>query len=282
EHVRRYPLRPGRGDGGRPRHGAIRRHRRPLRAVSALARHGARHRGPGHRQSRGRDPLRLHDVPMARPTARRPASHQGRRPHRGGRHRGAHEPRRPPARPRRLGVHARGHRRRDRGTVNGGRGRRPGSGDGAAGVAVDRRRFIGIALGLGVGGPLAARALQLAGVARAEEPPSAFVPKRRGGGGPLRLLYWQAPTILNPHLAVGVKDATASRIFYEPLADFDADGNLVPVLAAELPTAQNGGIARDGTWVTWQIKKGASWHDGRPLTADDVVFTWEYAADPAT
>jgi peptide/nickel transport system substrate-binding protein len=96
------------------------------------------------------------------------------------------------------------------------------------------------------------------------------------------LLYWQAPTILNPHLAVGVKDVTGSRIFCEPLADFDADGQLVPVLAAEIPSAQNGGVSRDGTAVTWTIKKGVSWHDGTPLTAADVVFTWEYAADPAT
>ena len=34
--------------------------------------------------------------------------------------------------------------------------------------------------------------------------------------------------------------------------------------------------------MTWTIKQGVSWHDGTPLTAADVVFTWEYAADPAT
>ena len=56
----------------------------------------------------------------------------------------------------------------------------------------------------------------------------------------------------------------------------------MPVLAAEIPSAQNGGVSRDGTAVTWTIKKGVSWHDGTPLTAADVVFTWEYAADPAT
>ena len=56
----------------------------------------------------------------------------------------------------------------------------------------------------------------------------------------------------------------------------------MPVLAAEIPSAQNGGVSRDGTAVTWTIKKGVSWHDGTPLTAADLVFTWEYAADPAT
>src|SRR5262245_42594691 len=95
---------------------------------------------------------------------------------------------------------------------------------------LNRRRFLDAMVGPGLTGPLAAALLGPAGRAHAQLPAPA--PTRRGGGGPLRLLYWQAPTILNPHLALGVKDAAAARIFYEPLADFDADGNLVPVLAA--------------------------------------------------
>jgi peptide/nickel transport system substrate-binding protein len=139
-----------------------------------------------------------------------------------------------------------------------------------------RRRFLGLMAGLGVGAPLAAQTLGPAGVAHAQ--PAA--PARRGGA--LRLLYWQAPTILNPHLATGVKDFAAARLFYEPLGTFDPDGNLVPQLAAEIPTRDNGGLARDGTSVLWRLKKGVTWHDGRPVTAEDCVFTWEYAADPAT
>src|SRR5207249_292465 len=117
--------------------------------------------------------------------------------------------------------------------------------------------------------------------ARAQARP-AFTPSRRGGGGQLRVLWWQAPTLLNPHFATGTKDQDASRIFYEPLAGFDPDGNVVPILAAQLPSIENGGVARDGTWVIWNLKKGVVWHDGKPFTADDVVFNWEYAADPAT
>jgi peptide/nickel transport system substrate-binding protein len=139
-----------------------------------------------------------------------------------------------------------------------------------------RRRFLGLMAGLGIGAPLAAQMLGPARAARAQ--PAA--PARRGGA--LRLLYWQAPTILNPHLATGVKDFAAARLFYEPLGAFDPDGNLVPQLAAEIPTRDNGGLARDGTSVLWRLKKGVTWHDGRPLTAEDCVFTWEYAADPAT
>ena len=96
------------------------------------------------------------------------------------------------------------------------------------------------------------------------------------------MLWWQAPTLLNPHFAVGQKDLDAASIFYEPLAAWDPEGNLVPILAAEIPTIENGGVARDGLSVTWKLKRGVSWHDGKPFTADEVVFNWEYASDPAT
>ena len=137
-------------------------------------------------------------------------------------------------------------------------------------------------VGIGVTAPLAARMLAVGrgrpGPARRRPSP----PTSRGGGGELKVLWWQGPTILNPHLAIGVKDGDGSRIFYEPLVSFDTDGNLVPILAAEVPSLQNGRVARDGLSVTWRLKKGVVWHDGKPLTSDDLVFTWEYAADPAT
>ena len=97
----------------------------------------------------------------------------------------------------------------------------------------------------------------------------------------LRLLWWQAPTLLNPHFGVGQKDLDAARLFYEPLATWDPEANVIPILAADIPSLQNGGVARDGLSVTWTLKRNVSWHDGRPLTADDVVFTWEYVSDPA-
>jgi peptide/nickel transport system substrate-binding protein len=147
-----------------------------------------------------------------------------------------------------------------------------------------RREFTRMLAGLGLAAPMAAQVLAAAGVPRGASAQArpAFTPTRRGGGGELKVLWWQGPTILNPHLSIGVKDGDGSRIFYEPLISFDPEGNYVPVLAAEVPTLQNGGIARDGLSVTWKLKRNVQWHDGKPLTADDFVFTWEYAADPAT
>ncbi|MCA1368736.1 hypothetical protein I6F15_15220 [Bradyrhizobium sp. BRP14] len=92
----------------------------------------------------------------------------------------------------------------------------------------------------------------------------------------LRLLIWQAPSTLNPHLAPGIKDQTASRIVYEPLASFDDEGNLVPFLAAEIPSVANGQVAADGRSVTWKLRPNVKWSDGVPFTAKDVLFTHAY------
>src|SRR5689334_22940314 len=93
---------------------------------------------------------------------------------------------------------------------------------------LSRRAFVRTMIALGITGPMASRMLDHAGVARAETS-SPYQPTRRGGGGALKLLWWQAPTLLNPHFAVGTKDAEGSRIFYEPLGAWDGEGNLVPV-----------------------------------------------------
>jgi peptide/nickel transport system substrate-binding protein len=148
---------------------------------------------------------------------------------------------------------------------------------------LSRRAFVHAMVGIGLTAPLAAQMLASAGVAQAQpRPATAFNPTKRGGGGRLRILWWQAPVLLNGHFATGTKDQDASRPPYEPLCAFDPDGTFVPVLAAEAPTHQNGGLSRDGKTVTWRLKKGVQWHDGKPFTADDVIFTWEFVADPAT
>jgi peptide/nickel transport system substrate-binding protein len=146
---------------------------------------------------------------------------------------------------------------------------------------LSRRSFVQAMVALGLTAPMAGQMLASAGLAQAQTK-LAYKPTKRGGGGALKVLWWQGATLLNPHFAVGTKDQDGSRIFYEPLASWDPDGNLAPVLADEIPTQQNGGVAKDGRSVTWKLKKGVTWHDGKPFTADDCVFTWEFAADPAT
>ncbi len=144
-----------------------------------------------------------------------------------------------------------------------------------------RRSFIARLVGAGLTAPMASMLLMHAGIAQAQTA-LPYKPTKRGGGGTLKVLWWQGPVHLNPHWATGTKEQEGARVFYEPLAGWDKDGNLYPVLAAEIPTRENGGLSADGTAVTWKLKQGVKWHDGQPFTADDVVFNWEFCKDPAT
>jgi peptide/nickel transport system substrate-binding protein len=144
-----------------------------------------------------------------------------------------------------------------------------------------RRTLLKRLAALGVAPPLASVLLTDAGVAQ-PAPAFAYKPTKAGGGGLLKLLFWQAPTLLNPHFSTGTKDTAGSNVFYESLVNIDDDGELRPTLAAELPSRANGGVAADGRSVTWKLKRGVTWHDGQPFTADDVIFNWQFATDPAT
>lgn len=114
-----------------------------------------------------------------------------------------------------------------------------------------------------------------------EESAPTTEPTGRGSGDVLKLLYWQAPSTLNPHLTSASQDWGASRITYEPLASFDKEGNLVPFLAAEIPSLDNGDLAEDGKSVIWNLRQDVKWSDGEPFTADDVLFTYEFISNPA-
>lgn len=106
--------------------------------------------------------------------------------------------------------------------------------------------------------------------------PTATPEPLRGKGDTLRLLYWQVPTTLNPHFTTSAKDQVASRIVYEPLASFNEAGQLVPFLAVEIPSQENGGVAPDGKSVTWKLRQDVKWSDGEAFTAEDVRFTFDY------
>jgi peptide/nickel transport system substrate-binding protein len=146
---------------------------------------------------------------------------------------------------------------------------------------LSRRGFVQRMMAVGLAAPMATQLLAISGVAMAQSMP-VYKPTKRGGGGALKVLWWQGPTLLNPHFAVGTKDQDGSRLFYEPLAGWDPTGNLKPVLAASIPGREDGTLSADGKSVIWKLKQGVTWHDGKPFTADDVVFNWEYAKDPAT
>ncbi len=103
---------------------------------------------------------------------------------------------------------------------------------------------------------------------------------QRGTDGDLKILFWQAVSTLNPFLSGGTKEVYAASMVIEPLARYDQDAKLVPMLVTEIPTVENGGVAADMTSLTWKLNPDIKWSDGTPLTSADVVFTWNYCIAP--
>ncbi len=108
--------------------------------------------------------------------------------------------------------------------------------------------------------------------------PAAFA--ERGADGQVNIIYWQAPSILNPYLSSGTKDVESSSLIVEPLAGFNEKGELFARLAEDVPTLANGGVSEDLTTITWKLKSGLLWSDGSPVTSADVVFSYEYCTHP--
>ncbi|MDB2407209.1 peptide ABC transporter substrate-binding protein [Jannaschia sp.] len=102
----------------------------------------------------------------------------------------------------------------------------------------------------------------------------------RGRDGEVSIIYWQAPSTLNPFLSGGTKDVEAASLILEPLARFDETGAIQPWLAADIPTVENGGISEDLTQITWTLRDDITWSDGTPFTSADVAFTYEYCTNP--
>ena len=99
---------------------------------------------------------------------------------------------------------------------------------------------------------------------------------QRGSSGHVNVIYWQAPSILNPYLSGGTKDLEASSLILDPLVKFNEKGEMVAALVESVPTVANGGFAADFKSITYKLKRGLKWADGSPLTAQDVLFTYEY------
>ena len=122
------------------------------------------------------------------------------------------------------------------------------------------------------------KSLLLGAVATAAVAPAAFA--ERGSDGQVNIIYWQAPSIMNPFLSGGTKDVEAASLVIEPLARYNSSGEMVPWLVEEVPTVENGGVSEDLTQITWKLKPGIKWSDGSDLTSADVKFTYEYCTHP--
>ena len=79
-------------------------------------------------------------------------------------------------------------------------------------------------------------------------------------------------------------DALVSNLVMLGLTGIDPNGNIYPELATEIPTIENGDVTVDESSgkmdVTWKLRQDVQWSDGTPVTADDVIFTWNAITDP--
>lgn len=124
------------------------------------------------------------------------------------------------------------------------------------------------------------RKLMLAASAAAFALTAAPAMAERGTDGDLKIIFWQAVSTMNPYLSGGTKEVYAASMVIEPLARYDETGALVPMLAAEIPTVENGGVAADLKSITWKLKPDLKWSDGTAVTAEDAIFTWKYCTAP--
>lgn len=96
----------------------------------------------------------------------------------------------------------------------------------------------------------------------------------------------EEPPSFNPVITDAGYDSLVMELVMLGLTDIDAQGNVFPELAAELPTEENGGVTIDpeaGTMdVTWKMRQDVKWSDGTPVTADDALFTLAAIQDPDT
>ena len=86
---------------------------------------------------------------------------------------------------------------------------------------------------------------------------------------------------LNPMFSQELTVSYLSSMTAAFLVKWDHDNKPYPELATAVPTRANGLISKDGLTITYHLRKGLRWSDGRPLTADDVVWTYHAIMNPA-
>lgn len=120
--------------------------------------------------------------------------------------------------------------------------------------------------------------LALAACAPAATPtPAPAGPKR---GGKVTMAVWQEPATLNWLLGTQTVMNEVNAFVVEGLLGVKPDGSYYPVLAKEVPTLQNGGVSPDGKTITYKLKEGILWSDGKPFTCEDVKWTWQVIMTP--
>jgi peptide/nickel transport system substrate-binding protein len=111
--------------------------------------------------------------------------------------------------------------------------------------------------------------------AAATEPPKPTEVPEPTFSGTVTITFVQEPDNLNPLYTTMFFSGITRDFWLKGLWSFDENNQPVPELAAEIPTADNGGVSADGKTLTIKLRDDVTWSDGTPLTADDFVFTYQ-------
>jgi peptide/nickel transport system substrate-binding protein len=98
-------------------------------------------------------------------------------------------------------------------------------------------------------------------------------------GKTVTIAFSQEPDLVDALFSSMSYSAWVAQTTLVGLGTWDANKNLVPELATDIPTTANGGISADGLTITWHLKPCLFWSDGQPLTSADVKFTWQVLTD---
>ena len=87
------------------------------------------------------------------------------------------------------------------------------------------------------------------------------------------------PPSFNAVISDSGYDALAMHLALLGMTEVEPSGQVYPVLAAKLPTLENGDVVVNadsgGMDVTWTLRNDIMWADGTPVTTDDVLFTYQ-------
>jgi peptide/nickel transport system substrate-binding protein len=91
----------------------------------------------------------------------------------------------------------------------------------------------------------------------------------------VRIGWGGSPDSLNPGLGVLSEAYTIYELVYDTMYQLQLDGTYTLELAEDVQ------VSDDGTVYTYTLRDGITFHDGEPLTADDVVFTYNLYSEQA-
>ena len=132
-----------------------------------------------------------------------------------------------------------------------------------------------MALSLAACGGSSAPAATAAPAAAGDAAPADTAAAASDGDKVLNVMVEVEVESLDPQVATDGTSFEVIANYTDGLTQMDADGAAIPAIA------ESWDVSEDGTVYTFHLREDANWSNGEPVTANDFVFAWQRAADPA-